>query len=214
VFVAVAFAHVVLLYLLATYRRLPLVPAVDEPTTVSEPAMALLWLSPVNSTSASNPTSDNAVNARDRPSRRARASREPGVEQPARSDEPAQSVNVTGAATTDSPSAIDWYGEAPSAASRALSGEAERRRQAAAFAPPQPPPSLARPPPAGYRFGWSEVATQRFRVVNGVPLIRVNEHCTVAFFILATCTIGKINRRGDLFQHIHDPPPEGQANLP
>jgi len=51
-------------------------------------------------------------------------------------------------------------------------------------------------------------------VVNGVPIFRINEHCSVVFLILPGCTIGKIEARGDLFQHMHDPPPEGQADLP
>jgi hypothetical protein len=227
VFVAVAVAHVLLLYLLAAYRRPPLVPASLAPASDGA-ALISLWLPRGESSSVSSSTSEDAMSARVRPTRTRRSSesRSPQEALPA---PPSAGEKISspqwgeptppGAPNLPPPNvspstSIDWYGEAPSAADRALSAEAQRRRQAAVFAPPPPPRYLARPPPGGYRFGWSEVATQRFRVVNGVPILRINEHCAVAFFILPGCTIGRIAPRGDLFQHTRDPPPEGQEDLP
>jgi len=220
VFVAVAAAHVLLLYGLAASRKPLLAPASDEPAVVS------LWLPPAASTSGLHEEAADAAAARSRPARVRSESRNPRV---AHSSQPQPGVSESGAPTASpepgestsgaqaSSGPIDWYGEVASSASTAL-GDAEKKgRQAAVFAPPPPPPFLARPPPGGYRFGWSAVATQRFRIVNGVPILRITEHCSVVFFItlpVGTCTIGKIQARGDLFQHMHDPPPQGQADLP
>ena len=221
VFFAVAVAHVLLLYGLAASRRPVLAPTSDEPAIVS------LWIPTAKSTSRTDEIPADAAGAHSRPTRARSASRNPRVapisqSQPAPTAAPAwepltaapESDHSTNSGVPATSGSIDWYGEAGFSASRALSGAAEKRRQASAFVAPPPPPSLARPPPAGYRFGWSEVATQRFRVVNGVPILRINERCAVAFFILAGCMIGKIEARGDLFQHMHDPPPAGQADLP
>jgi hypothetical protein len=59
-------------------------------------------------------------------------------------------------------------------------------------------------------FGWDHSHTHRVESLEGGGiLIHMNEHCVLVLFPLpfVGCGIGKIQARGDLFEHLRDAPP-------
>jgi hypothetical protein len=60
-----------------------------------------------------------------------------------------------------------------------------------------------------YQFGWYYAGTHRVDTSSGLPLIHLNDRCVLTFGFLIPlplCGIGAIPVKGDLFQHMHDPP--------
>jgi hypothetical protein len=65
-----------------------------------------------------------------------------------------------------------------------------------------------------YQFGWYYAGTHRVDTSSGLPLIHLNDRCVLTFGFLIPlplCGIGEIPVKGDLFQHMHDPPPDPAA---
>lgn len=96
------------------------------------------------------------------------------------------------------PVAVDWAKEAALAAGHQIEDEAAAQHARS-----------ARPPPAAPQFGWDYAATHRIQANPGGGLvINVSDRCAIAIVlpvVLGGCRIGKIEARGDLFAHLHDP---------
>jgi len=124
-------------------------------------------------------------------------------------------VQVPTAPQDDSsaPIAIDWAREAELAATRRLRADEEAARRATAFSA-RKGPSLAVAKPLPPKFGWSHAQTQRVESVPGVgTLINLNDRCAIliTFMLIPICKLGKIDARGDLFEHMDDPAPLGES---
>jgi hypothetical protein len=71
-----------------------------------------------------------------------------------------------------------------------------------------------------YQFGWDYAATHRVDTSQGVPIIHLNDRCVVGLLWILPffgCAFGgEIPVKGDLFQHMHDPPADEEpaATLP
>jgi hypothetical protein len=102
------------------------------------------------------------------------------------------------------PPSIDWQQEAQTAAARAADAlEMERRKGKLA-----PDPRFARPTPRR-EFGWDQSQIHRVEALpEGGTIIHLNDRCSLVLngFILPVCKIGKIEARGDLFEHMGDAP--------
>ena len=122
-------------------------------------------------------------------------------------------------AESSAPVAIDWSEEAAAAAGRQVDADEEAARKARAFSAPKAPANLAAAPPAGPKFKWYHARAQRIESIPGGGfMINLNDQCAVVVMIMIVpvCQIGKIEARGDLFQHMDDPSPLGDwdAKLP
>jgi hypothetical protein len=62
------------------------------------------------------------------------------------------------------------------------------------------------------QFGWARWHTERVHTLEqGGILIHLSERCVVVVSVIAMpmCRFGKIEARGDLFDHMNDPPTPG-----
>jgi hypothetical protein len=100
------------------------------------------------------------------------------------------------------PPAIDWHRDAEEVArEHALATEADRE--------PRDDRGARKP---GTEFGWSHSSIHRFEPLeSGGFVVWINDNCGVAVGLLAMpfCMLGKKPARGDLFQHMNDPPAPG-----
>jgi hypothetical protein len=100
------------------------------------------------------------------------------------------------------PPAIDWRRDAEQVArDHALAAEAGRERKDDS-GPPKPKPE----------FGWSHSRTHRIEPMeSGGFVVWISDQCGVAISGLAMpfCRLGKKPARGDLFEHMNDPPAAG-----
>ena len=105
------------------------------------------------------------------------------------------------------PPAIDWADEAKLAASRQIDAlERSRNRGGSIVAPEINLEAGPRPKP---EFGWSHAQTHRIEPLpEGGTLVWINERCALVINggLLPICKLGKIQARGDLFEHMHDAP--------
>lgn len=99
------------------------------------------------------------------------------------------------------PPAIDWRRDAEAIA-REHAQAAEAGREPSKDDPKKPKPE----------FGWSHSATHRIEPMEGGGfVVWINDKCGVAVAGLAMpfCMFGKKPARGDLFEHMDDPPQPG-----
>lgn len=105
-------------------------------------------------------------------------------------------------ADTGAPPSIDWRRDGEQVArDHALTAEAARDHKDD-HAAPKPKPPIA----------WSHSRTHRIEPMeNGGFVVWINDKCGVAVSGLAMpfCQIGKKPARGDLFEHMDDPPTAG-----
>jgi hypothetical protein len=118
---------------------------------------------------------------------------------------------ATPAPLTRSP-ATDWAAEGRAAAQRQIDDDERARRQAAAFGPRRSDAFAS--PKRKPEFHWDYARTHRVEPLPGGigVALNINDHCAVVLFWLipmAGCTIGEIPARGDLFDHMRDPPEPG-----
>lgn len=105
------------------------------------------------------------------------------------------------------PPSIDWRGDAEEVAR-------EHARSAQAGSEPKDGGGPQKPKP---QFGWSHSATHRIEPMeNGGFVVWINDRCGVAVSGLAMpfCQFGKKPARGDLFEHMDDPPTPGDWKDP
>src|ERR1700722_1423486 len=113
---------------------------------------------------------------------------------------------------SSAPVAIDWAKEAERAAARQIDeNEAAARRAGALSAHTKAPSSLAPLPPPLPQFGWSHAATHRLESFPGGMILNLTDRCAIVFSIMLipVCKVGDIEPRGDLLEHMDDPPPLG-----
>lgn len=117
------------------------------------------------------------------------------------------------------PAPIDWDAQAAQAAQREVAAEDAAQRRTAALTRRDAvsaaiSASLLPPPPASPPFPW---APPRVQVQGLGVVVRLNDHCIViisVMLVIGGCTIGKIEPRGDLFAHVHDPRDPMDSALP
>jgi hypothetical protein len=104
-------------------------------------------------------------------------------------------------AETEVPPTIDWHRDGEQVArDHAISAEANREHPGEAAPKPKPD------------FGWSHSRTRRIDPMEGGGfVVWINDKCGVAIALLAMpfCQFGKKPARGDLFEHMDDPPVAG-----
>jgi hypothetical protein len=109
---------------------------------------------------------------------------------------------------TPLPPAIDWRADAEAIA---------REHARAAEAGHEPPKDGSGPAKKKPQFAWSHSATHRIEPMeNGGFVVWINDRCGVAVSGLAMpfCMFGKKPARGDLFEHMDDPPTAGDWKDP
>jgi len=161
---------------------------VHERVTRDFPSSVLLWLPPpVEYKEESSP-----VKASPGPARKSRPSAPISVREVATEPAPA-------ASSDSDPPVIDWRAAAESVAREPfdIAAEAKDRRSTSSG--------------ENKDFGWSRAATQRVEVMPGGVMIRLNDRCAIVIsgLLLPACVLGKIPVRGDLFEHMDDPPEPG-----
>jgi hypothetical protein len=188
--VAVAAAHAALFILLAKARL------ISAPSAEPEASMILFML-------PSNETARPAAPANAPPQSPTRRARLPEP-QTKPSETPAEDAH------SSAPVMIDWDKEAERAAARQVDAdEAAARRPSILFTHKKAPASLAPPAPAPPQFGWSHARTHRFESLpEGGFILNLSDRCALIFSIMLipVCKIGVVAPRGDLLQHMDDPP--------
>jgi hypothetical protein len=108
------------------------------------------------------------------------------------------------------PAVPDWRHELEIAANNQLASAERRRREPSVLAPHDF--SAVKPGSTDHsraEFGWDHAATHRVEELPaGGWLINISDHCAIAIvlMIMPVCKIGTIPARGDLFEHMKDPP--------
>ncbi len=78
--------------------------------------------------------------------------------------------------------------------------------------------ALRPPPPPPPEFGWAQYRIHRIEVIKGLGIvIHLSERCSLliaGLMLLPGCTLNKIEARGDLFAHMHDPTDPDPKALP
>jgi hypothetical protein len=98
-------------------------------------------------------------------------------------------------------SSIDWADEAHQAARTVI----EKRKKYRALGPraasklPRGLASKKKP-----QFGWDQSSINRVDTSQGIPVLSISERCHLLLFVLPTCVLGKMEPRGDLFEHMND----------
>jgi cytoskeletal protein RodZ len=192
-FVAVAVAHAALFIWLAKVR--PTSAPTAEPET-----RILLFMLPSSEIARPSPPRSAARQAVTRQARPPDAQSNPGA-------------TPTEHAQSSAPVMIDWAQEAQRAASRQIDADEAAARRAAAFSTHnKTPDSLAPPAPAQPQFGWSHANTHRIESLPGGGFIlNLSDRCAIVFavMLIPVCKVGTTEPRGDLLQHMDDPPQLG-----
>lgn len=137
------------------------------------------------------------------PHRRRAQDAAPGI--PVETNSPATSDPAV--VSTPAPSHVDWAGEAQLAAQRGADAQVLLDKQAAALDSRYH--KLPVPAPRQPEFGWYYAGTHRVEPLpQGGFLLNINDRCAVAvvIMIMPMCKFGKIEARGDLFQHMKPTP--------
>lgn len=188
-FVAAVVAHVGLVALLMQPLRR------DTREGADEPRMVVVFLEPKSP--------DAAAAVPDSPAPRVSIKTPPVDLSSAITLPPRDEVEVPA-----NPPNIDWQEESRIAAARAAQGlEADRRRKEHLDVDPR----FARPAPRAPEFGWDQSRIHRVESLPaGGMVIHLNDRCslTLSGLLIPMCKLGKIEARGDLFDHIGDRPPD------
>jgi hypothetical protein len=200
--VVVIMAHVTLLMLLPKLRDRGLSYPYDDRPSI------LFFLPSIGSEEPATPRGQSQSRAPASHARQDHSRIKRTPEPPAREPE-----------SSSAPVAIDWSEAAAAAAGRQVDADEEAARKARAFSAPKAPANLLAAPPAGPKFKWYHARTHRLESIPGGGfMINLNDQCAVVVMIMIVpvCQIGKIEARGDLFQHMDDPTPLGDwdAQLP
>lgn len=196
--VLVALAHLAALLLLLILTRTQLVRRVEE-----APLIVMLL-----------PSVGSTPGGRAKPRRHITAPAVSAGATPPVAIPPAASA---AAAPVTLPAETDWAAEARAAAGREIEEEERARRQAAAFGPRHS--NVFAPPKHRLEFHWDHARTHRIEPLKGGlgVAVNINDHCALILFGLipmAGCTVGKIPVRGDLFEHMRDPPEPEKSREP
>jgi hypothetical protein len=105
------------------------------------------------------------------------------------------------------PASVDWSKEAELAASRQIDSLENARRRSRGFTPLEANREPRKAPMSKPEFGWSHARTHRIEPLpEGGTLVWINERCALVVNggLLPFCKLGKIETRGDLFEHMRD----------
>lgn len=72
-------------------------------------------------------------------------------------------------------------------------------------------------PPPRHRFGWDYAVTHRIQELpTGGTLVVINDRCAIEFtpFPTVGCALGRMKTKGNLFEHMNEPRPQGPRSLP
>jgi hypothetical protein len=126
--------------------------------------------------------------------------------------DPTTSPQENDASSKVAPAAIDWATQAQLAAARQVDSLEQSHQPDRGF----PSTGLMRDSPKETHkpdFGWSHSRTNRIeQLPQGGTLIWINERCAIVFsgfVLLPACQLGKIEARGDLFEHMQPPAQPG-----
>jgi hypothetical protein len=116
------------------------------------------------------------------------------------------------AASEKSPT-IDWAAEGHAAVEQQIEEDERTRRHGGALGPRHSDAFAS--PKRKPEFHWDYARTHRVEPLSGGigVAVHLNDHCALILFWLipmAGCTVGKIPVRGDLFEHMRDPPGSGE----
>jgi hypothetical protein len=203
VLIVVVVMHVGLVMVFSSSRRM------HQKTEHDEQTMTVVLLPETLSASQSNPAPEATRRPRRSPTR---AATHPELSTQTPSDSTAITASEVEARH---PPAIDWAEEAKLAASRQIDSLARSRNRGAGIAAPGI--NLEAPPRPKPEFGWSHAQTHRIEPLpEGGTLIWINERCALVLNggLLPVCKLGKIEARGDLFEHMHDVPDPGDWKQP
>jgi hypothetical protein len=171
----------------------------------AEPPALVVLLPEIESPPPAAQSARPKLNAAARSRARARTPAEAG--EPAANPAEVESESITPA------TAPDWRQEAAIAAAHQLeAGERDRERPA-----PLAPHAFPEAPAPVPKFQWDYAATHHLEGLSeGGFLININDRCVVAVVVMMMpfCRLGKIPARGDLFQHLDDPPRLGESTEP
>lgn len=171
----------------------------------AEPPALMVLLPEIESPPPTSQSTRPKLNAAARSRARART--------PAEAVEPAANPAEVESEDVTRPSAPDWRQEAVIAATHQLeAGERDRERPA-----PLAPHAFPEAPAPAPKFQWDYAATHRVEGLSeGGFLININDRCVVVVLVMMMpfCRLGKISARGDLFQHLDDPPRLGESTEP
>jgi hypothetical protein len=191
VFAAIVLAHALLWRLLPALRVTEPVASVETPLTVW---MLSATHEPESPAARKPGPTAMTPQAGTKPRHRQRDSAEP---QPERD-------------RSSAPALIDWAKEAETAAADGTAEDTEATRRSAALSRwkshVMPSPEV----PRGPQFGWDRSHTQRFETTPQGLLVMLNDRCGIIVNPLGVaggCALGHIPMRGDLFDHMRDPPP-------
>src|SRR5688500_1868398 len=109
---------------------------------------------------------------------------------------------------------VDWSRESELAAQRQVDAIESARRRDRGFTSRDGDLELASPAAPSPEFGWDHSQTHRIEPIpTGGTLIHINDRCFVVIsgLIMPVCKLGKIEARGDLFEHMNDTPQLGDA---
>jgi hypothetical protein len=111
-----------------------------------------------------------------------------------------------------SPSSIDWNAEAANAAENLTRSSQAHSPRALDQHSPGADLDAGLPPSASKKseFGWDRAHTHRVETLEGGgTMIHLNDRCVIVLLgpiPFPVCGIGKIQARGDLFEHLNDAP--------
>lgn len=107
---------------------------------------------------------------------------------------------------------VDWLRESELAARRQVDALASDRRRNRDLVSRGNERVRAKPASPAPEFAWDRAHTQRIEPLpTGGTLIHLNDRCVIVLsgLIMPACTLGRIEARGDLFEHMNDLPPLG-----
>jgi hypothetical protein len=187
-FLAAVIAHIALIALLASERPVRNLPSTDESRT------ALVFLTPYE---IAEPV-------------------EPATSLPRTTKGPRDASGDRGAISQTAPRAsvltppdpsIDWSRASELAAERQADAMEAARRRDRGFTAHGTDRNFASPSPAPPEFHWDHAHTHRVEpIASGGLVINITDRCVlvIAGLIMPACSLGKIEARGDLFEHMHD----------
>jgi hypothetical protein len=108
---------------------------------------------------------------------------------------------------------VDWSRASGLAAQRQVEAMEAARRRDRGFTAHDASRNLAPPLPPRPEFHWNSAQTDRIEPIPGGTIIHLNDRCVLVIsgLIMPACSLGKIEARGDLFEHMHDTPQLGVA---
>jgi hypothetical protein len=192
-------AHIALIALLASHR------AIDDEASDDGSGMVFVILARDSTPMSAEPVTPS--------SRRLRAAKQTADRASVFSDD-GRSISELPRQEIPTLPSIDWSLESELAAQRQVDAVEAARRRGRGFPAYDEDRKLAATAPPAPEFGWDRARTHRIEPIpTGGTIIHINDRCFVVIsgLIMPVCKLGKIEARGDLFEHMDDTPRLGDA---